>query len=533
MWQPGYLVTPPLSCGALPGITRATVLELARVLGVPTAERAFGWTSSRRGRSVSHQLSARARTARAGGRASDRARHARRLDPPARRCLHCPRRAGVWHATKSRTADSLHVIVETIVTTVAEDGAVNCAPMGVEWGEDVIVLKPFLETTTYRNVVATGAAVVNLIDDVRVFAHAAIANPQYPTVPAVAVRGVVLADCCSWREVEVRSIDSTPPRSRIDMAVVHHGTRREFIGFNRARHAVLEAAIYATRLHLLPRAFVESELARLQVIVDKTAGAAEFEAMALLTEHVRSTPVPRPVMSREASHTWRRRTERRADGLRRGAGAPAFRRARPPRRARPLVRRHRRGGAGADAPRLGARAAGTLDVSGEDARSRQRFRAPVPGSTTPRDAGRTCACTARSRRTPGSARVRSSRLPSRARWPICMAFRPTRSISRRAVGRARRSAIGTWTFAGGGLVVEGGRRESDGRRTAARPSAIPAHVAVRRRRARRPTGHQRQRRSGGVRAAAVAARGGGRACRTSRADGPSPGARGGRSRDVR
>lgn len=33
----------------------------------------------------------------------------------------------------------------------------------------------------------------------------------------------------------------------------------------------------------------------------------------------------------------------------------------------------------------------------------------------------------------------------------------------RAVGRARRSAIGTWTFAGGGLVVEGGRhRERDG-----------------------------------------------------------------------
>ena len=117
----------------------------------------------------------------------------------------------------------LSVILETIVTTVAEDGAVNCAPMGVEWGEDAIVLKPFLETATYRNVLATGAAVVNLIDDVRVFARAAIANPQYPTVPAVVVRGVVLADCCSWREVEVRSIDSTPPRSRIETAVVHRG----------------------------------------------------------------------------------------------------------------------------------------------------------------------------------------------------------------------------------------------------------------------------------------------------------------------
>lgn len=178
------------------------------------------------------------------------------------------------------------VIVETIVTSVAADGEVNCAPMGVEWGDAAIILKPFLDTATYRNLIATRAAVVNLTDDVRVFARAAISNPVYPTVPADVVRGVVLADCCSWREVEVRSVDSTPPRSRIETVVVHRGARREFIGFNRARHAVLEAAIYATRLHLLPRAFIDSELARLQVIVDKTAGAQEIEAMALVAEYV-------------------------------------------------------------------------------------------------------------------------------------------------------------------------------------------------------------------------------------------------------
>ena len=189
------------------------------------------------------------------------------------------------------------VIVETIVTTVAADGTVNCAPMGVEWdpiaGPDAIVLKPFLDTTTYRNLLATRTAVVNLTDDVRVFARSAIANPHYPTVPAVVSRGVVLADCCSWREIEVRSIDSTPPRSRVETAVVHHGTRRDFIGFNRASHAVIEAAIYATRVHLLPRAFIISELARLQVIVDKTAGAREHEAMAMLTDYVRAAP-PEP-----------------------------------------------------------------------------------------------------------------------------------------------------------------------------------------------------------------------------------------------
>jgi uncharacterized protein len=184
------------------------------------------------------------------------------------------------------------VIVETIVTTIGEDATVNCAPMGVEWSEDAIVLKPFLETATYRNVLAIGTAVVNITDDVRLFARAAISNPPHPTVPATIVRGVVLADCCSWRELEVRSIDRTPPRSRIETAVVHRGIRREFIGFNRARHAVLEAAIYATRLHILPRAFVESELARLQVIVDKTAGPNEIEAMTLLTNFIRSAPGP-------------------------------------------------------------------------------------------------------------------------------------------------------------------------------------------------------------------------------------------------
>jgi hypothetical protein len=190
-----------------------------------------------------------------------------------------------WHG------DSPIVIIETIVTTVSTGGDINCAPMGVEWGEDALVLKPFLETATYRNVLATGAAVVNLTDDVRVFARAAVSNPQYPTVPAAVVPGVVLADCCSWREVRARSIDSTPPRSRIEMTVVHRGRQREFIGFNRAQHAVLEAAIYATRLHLLPRPLIESELARLQVIVDKTAGPHEFEAMALITDHVRSALV--------------------------------------------------------------------------------------------------------------------------------------------------------------------------------------------------------------------------------------------------
>ena len=185
------------------------------------------------------------------------------------------------------------MIVETIVTTTASDGTVNFAPMGVEWGEESLVLKPFLETVTFRNVRSTGVAVVNLTDDVLLFARAAISSPQYPAMPAVKVAGSALADACSWREVVVRSVDDTPPRSRIVADVVHREWRREFIGFNRARNAVLETAIYATRTHMLPPELITGELEKLQVIVDKTAGPREHEAMALLTSYIREKLVAR------------------------------------------------------------------------------------------------------------------------------------------------------------------------------------------------------------------------------------------------
>jgi len=180
------------------------------------------------------------------------------------------------------------VIIESIVTTVDANGSINFAPMGVEWGDETIVLKPFLETTTFRNLNATGVAVVNLTDDAMLFAQGAISSPQFSFIPATIVKGAVLEAACSWRELRVVTIDATPPRSRIEAQVVHRGTRREFIGFNRARHAVLEAAILATRTHLLPAEQIREEYARLQVVVDKTAGPREREAMDLLTQYVRS-----------------------------------------------------------------------------------------------------------------------------------------------------------------------------------------------------------------------------------------------------
>jgi hypothetical protein len=177
-------------------------------------------------------------------------------------------------------------IIETVVTTINPDRSVNCGAMGIEWGEQRIVIKPYRGTRTLRNLRATGAAVVNLTDDILLFSQAALGDPHPPTRPAASVAGAVLDDACSWREVRVENIDDSSQRARVSTIVVDGGTGREFLGLNRARHAVLEASILASRARLLDAGEIQAELRRLQVLVDKTAGPREREAMRYVARYV-------------------------------------------------------------------------------------------------------------------------------------------------------------------------------------------------------------------------------------------------------
>lgn len=178
------------------------------------------------------------------------------------------------------------MIIESVFTTRDGEGNLNFSPMGVVWGEDEIVVKPYKSTTTYPNLVETQVGVVNIVDDVRCFARGAVGKPTFPWFPAREVEGAVLEDACSWRELEVVEIDDSGERARIRTRVVHREVRREFVGFNRARAAVIEAAILATRTEFLPMDEILDDMDRLEVIVDKTGGRAEHEAFDLLADHV-------------------------------------------------------------------------------------------------------------------------------------------------------------------------------------------------------------------------------------------------------
>lgn len=174
------------------------------------------------------------------------------------------------------------MILETLVSTIDAHGAPNFAPMGISLDQNEIVLRPFRTAVTWRNLQAVAEGVVNFSDDVLLFARCALLSEIPAHRPAERVRGVMLRHACSWKEFAVFAADVGGARGRFRARVVHEGRRREFLGFNRAQHAVVEATILATRLHLLGRDAVLREMARLEPLVDKTGGEREREAFAFV-----------------------------------------------------------------------------------------------------------------------------------------------------------------------------------------------------------------------------------------------------------
>ena len=178
------------------------------------------------------------------------------------------------------------VIFETVVTSVAAsvaaDGTPHIAPMGVRYRDDHVLLMPFKPSTTHANIIATGAAVLNILTDTRVFAGCVTGRRAWPTQPAEHINGVRLD--CAQRHIELRLArqDDDAQRPVLHMARVHAATHADFNGFNRAQAAVIEGAVLVSRLHMLAAKKADVEMAYLQIAIDKAASAHEHEARGLV-----------------------------------------------------------------------------------------------------------------------------------------------------------------------------------------------------------------------------------------------------------
>lgn len=180
------------------------------------------------------------------------------------------------------------MIIETIFSTLDPEGHPNFAPMGVEWGDQEMIVRPFRNTHTYRYLMDAGYGVANVTDDVLLFVQSAFSDVSIPCFPARQVPGVVLSAACFWRELAViDEKEGNTERAEIRCRVVGRGWQRDFLGFNRGRNAVIEAAIMATRLHQRPIEQMWAELERSQEMVRKTGGAREQQALDYVVDWVR------------------------------------------------------------------------------------------------------------------------------------------------------------------------------------------------------------------------------------------------------
>lgn len=180
------------------------------------------------------------------------------------------------------------MIRETILTTVSGAGRLHIAPIGIIADGDGWIIAPFRPSTTLDNLRAVPYAVANYSDDVRVFAGCLTGRLDWPTAPADQVPVPRLAHALAHAELAVAGVMEDEQRPRFHCRVLRVLSHAPFQGFNRAKAAVVEAAILVSRLNLLPREKIEKEMAYLEIAVSKTAGKPEAEAWNWLMEKVRA-----------------------------------------------------------------------------------------------------------------------------------------------------------------------------------------------------------------------------------------------------
>lgn len=178
------------------------------------------------------------------------------------------------------------MIYETIVTSLNTDGTAHIAPFGIREQDELVLIAPFRPSTSLDNLLRSQNAVVNLTDDVRLFAGSLTGRREWPTRRAELVDGWVVESALAHRELELVEVREDETRPHLLFKVVHERIHAPFRGFNRAQAAVIEASVLVSRLHMLPLEKIDAELKYLAIAIEKTAGERELEAWGWLMERI-------------------------------------------------------------------------------------------------------------------------------------------------------------------------------------------------------------------------------------------------------
>lgn len=178
------------------------------------------------------------------------------------------------------------LIHECVVTTLTTEGRPHVAPLGLVEEGGYWIAAPFRPSTTLLNLSHNPKLTASFTDDARIFASLVTGKRSFPLTDVQDWPTPRLAAALAHAALEVERVEEDAVRPRFYCRVRHTESHQPFLGMNRARAAVLEAAILATRLDRLSREKIENDIAYLKIAIDKTAGDAEREAWEMVMQKI-------------------------------------------------------------------------------------------------------------------------------------------------------------------------------------------------------------------------------------------------------
>lgn len=181
------------------------------------------------------------------------------------------------------------MIIEGLITCAARGQAQpHVAALGPVVDPELSrwTLRPFQSSKIFSLLRENSRCVFHTHDDVLTVVQLVLGQSPELTFREIDSGVHVIQQACHWYELEIEAWDVSGPRSEATAILKRHGDLRPFWGWNRAKHALLEAAILLSRAHLMQPVELREMLDRLRSAIDKTAGPRETQAWELILQHL-------------------------------------------------------------------------------------------------------------------------------------------------------------------------------------------------------------------------------------------------------
>ena len=177
------------------------------------------------------------------------------------------------------------MIIEGLVTCQSDSGP-HVAALGPVVNEELTewTLRPFQTSRAFALLRANPTCVFHVVDDVLPIVQLVLGHEPQLAYEQLPSGDWILPAACHWYQLEITSWNLENQRSEARARLVADADVRPFWGWNRAKHALLEAAIIISRSHITSASELASALDRLRSPIEKTAGPRELIAWQLIVQ---------------------------------------------------------------------------------------------------------------------------------------------------------------------------------------------------------------------------------------------------------